>query len=434
MRLRRIALVLVATLAASRAAAQDPEEVRIGITYRPGYVPALVMTPVKPAGGLDDVAGEVDAIVRADLEFSDRFEILDLPDGLRTDGPVNYGLWSQLGAVWLVTADVSGPPSAPILRVGLHDVVYSNLKNVQAFSLPPLGSEGFRMAVHRASDAIVSWATDGEPGIAATRIAFRRRMSDGSIQLFLIDSDGHGLRRLTSGDAIVYSPAFSPGGDRLLYQLLANDGATAVYELDLASGRRRTVSADPGLNITPTYTPGGGIVLAKSSGDRTEIFELGAGRLTRSGGTGALNPSFSPDGRRFAFEATTLGPQQVYVQDANGGSPFLISVYVHGERSSAAEPDWSPLGNRIAYAGWVGGAFQIFAVNPDATERRQLTSRGNNEHPAWAPDGRHLVFSSVRRTGHQLVILDTVTGRTRVLTQGQRDQTPAWSGPLSTAP
>lgn len=420
-----------ATLATVRpAVAQDPSDVRIGLTYRPGYVPVLVMPDVRAGPGLDEVARAVDEIVRTDLEYSDRFEILQVPDSLRTGGPINYGLWNQLGAVWLVTADVSGTPSAPILRVGLHDVVYGDLENVQAFTLPAPTDEGFRMAVHRASDAVVGWATEGEPGIAATRIAFRRRMADGTSQIFIVDSDGHNLRRLTGESGLAYSPSFSPDGSRLLYQVQSERGEQAVYELNLHTGRRRVVSAEPGLNLTPTYTPSGGIALARSAGGGTEVFHTEGGRLTNTGTGDALNPSFAPDGSRFAFEATPLGQQQVYVQSTRGGAPRLISVYVHGERASAAGPDWSPRGDRIAYAGWVDGRFQIFSVNPDGSDRRALTSRGNNEDPSWAPDGRHLVFASETRQGHRLLILDTVSGNTRVLTSGQVDQVPAWSGPL----
>ena len=238
---RRWACVVLAMIGglqmARTAAAQDPTDVRVGLSYRPGYAPVLVMPDVRAGTDLEEVARQVDEIVRTDLEYSDRFEILAVPDSLRSGGPVNYALWNRLGAVWLVTADVSGPPTSPILRVGLHDVVYSDLKNVQAFTLPSPGSDEFRMAVHRASDAVVNWATDGEPGIAATRIAFRRRLSDGTSQVFLIDSDGHNLRRITGDDGLASSPAFSPDGSRLLYQVVATTGDQAVYELDLHSGR-----------------------------------------------------------------------------------------------------------------------------------------------------------------------------------------------------
>ena len=105
--------------------AQDPGDVRVGITYTPGYLPGLVMTPVESDGTLAGYAVQVDSILRRDLDYADRFEIIPVPEDLSTDGPVNYGLWNQLGAVWLVVSEVTGTAAQPVLRVSLHDVVFS---------------------------------------------------------------------------------------------------------------------------------------------------------------------------------------------------------------------------------------------------------------------------------------------------------------------
>lgn len=407
----------------------DPSSVRLGLTYEPGYVPALVVAPVRSGPGLEAAADAAAEILRTDLDYSDRFQILPVPDSLAADGAVNYGLWNQLGAVWLVTADVSGTPASPILRVGLHDVVYGSLRNVQAFSLPAADAESFRMAVHRASDAVVGWATEGEPGIAATRIAFRRRAGDGTSGLWVIDSDGHGLRRVETGAHNIYSPAFSPDGSRIAYAVQDAEGRFSLMEVNLLTGRARTIQRVEGVIQTPAFTPDGRLAYARTADDGSEVFLEGNGQLTRTRGD-ALNPTFSPDGRRFAYEATPLGQQQVYVRDVAGGSPRLISRYLSNERSSAGMPDWSPTGERIAYSAYVDGVFQVFGVNPDGTDRRMLTSRGRNEEPTWAPDGRHIVFTSLNESGRGLWILDTVTGRTRVLVSGQIDELPDWSAPL----
>ncbi len=435
-----LAFAAVAALLAgpSAAAAQEdrPGDVRVGLTYRPGYLPALALPPAEASSeGLAPVAARVDSILRTDLHFSDRFDIVELSDTLEGSSGVRYGLWNELGAVWLVTAHLSGTPSSPLLRVALHDVVYGRLSDVRAFSLPTPSEHGFRMAVHRASDQVVEWAT-GEPGMAASRIAFRRKRADGTADVWVVDSDGHGLRRVTSDSTIVYSPAFSPDGGELLY-VSYREGAPAVYRKDLSTGSLSTVSAVSGVNITPAWAPDGGhAYVARSTAGGTEIFRLGldpvccAERITSTNSGDALNPSLSPDGSRLAFEATPLGEQQVYVMRASGGNPTLISRYVYGERGSAAGPDWSPTGDRIAYQTWVDGRFQIATVNPDGSDRRIVTSEGSNEEPSWAPDGRHLVFRSTREGYHALWVYDTVTGSIRRLVANHVDQTPDWSPSL----
>jgi TolB protein len=444
---RRVPLALAAVAAVCAAAALPVRaqqgggegQVRLGITYKPGYRPGLALPPATTGVGasdLDAVAAGVDTILRRDLDYSDRFDILPVPDSLRAGGAINYGLWNQLGAVWLVATQLQGPADHPLVRVSLHDVVYGNLRNVQAFTLPAGQGEAFRMAVHRIADSLVTWAT-GESGMAATRIAFRRKEgAGGSSDLYMVDSDGDNLHRVTYDTSIVYSPAFSPDGTKLLFVSYVGGNPNA-YELDLRTGRRRTVSAVRGVNLTPVYRPDGQkIAVARTAGEGSDIFELDAGslccatRVTYTDPGDALNPSYSPNGRQIAFTSTSLGEPQVFVQNIGGGGPGLISRYVYGEQGYATSPDWSPRGDRIVYQGWVDGVFQIVTVNPDGSDRRVLTRLGSNEDPAWAPDGRHIVFSSTRQGYHALWVLDAVTGRVRRVAQNHVDQMPAWSGPV----
>ena len=431
-----VVFVAVACLCPAIAFGQDhPEVVRLGITYTPGYQPGLVITAVGHQTGMGEVARGAESILRADLLYADRFEIIPIPDSVGTSEGVNYALWNELGAVYLVNSELSGTTTAPVLRVSLHDVVFGELKEVQSFPLPALEDRGFRMAVHRVSDRVVEWAT-GDPGIAATRIVFRRKAGEGS-DIYAIDYDGENLVRLTSENTIVYSPALSPDASHLLY-VSYDQGWPVAYEKNLSSGARRTISAVEGINVTPVYSPDGNkILLGRTARDHTELFEfarnpLGAPRrvtYTSSGET--LNAAYSPDGSRLAITSSPLGLPQIYVMPVSGGAPQLISRYVYGERGYATSPDWAPENNRIAYQTWVDNSFQIATVSPDGGDRRVMTSAGSNEDPSWAPDGRHLVFSSAGQRGHSLLILDTVSGTVRTLTSGQTDQLPDWSRPLS---
>ena len=425
---------LLFAAAARPAIAQDRGDVRLGITYTPGFQPGLVVTPVGHALELATPAGAAEEILRTDLLYADRFEILPIPDSVTAGQNVNYGLWNSLGAVWLVRSEMTGTPSAPTLRVGLHDVVFGELKQEQSFPLPAADARDFRMAVHRVSDQIVEWAT-GDPGIAATRIVFRRKTGEGS-DVYAIDYDGENLTRLTSENTIVYSPALHPAGAHLLYVSYA-EGRPIVYEKDLRSGTRRTISDVPGVNLTPVYSPDGSrILLARTAGDHAELFELqreppgSPRRVTYTSSGETLNAVYSPDGARLAITSSPLGNPQIYVMPASGGASQLISRYVYGERGYATSPDWAPQNNRIAYQAWVDNSFQVVTVNPNGADRRVMTSAGSNEDPSWAPDGRHLVFASSGSRGHSLLILDTVSGRVRTLTSGQVDQLPDWSAPL----
>jgi hypothetical protein len=121
--MRRVLLSLAALAAGAGAlAAQDAgrasDAIRIGITYRPGTRPGLV---VVPGPGLDSVR----AIIARDLDFSDRFQMIEVgPDASATarstGGPLNYGLYRTFGADHAVEI----VPAGSGVTVRLHPSVH----------------------------------------------------------------------------------------------------------------------------------------------------------------------------------------------------------------------------------------------------------------------------------------------------------------------
>lgn len=428
MRLRPIpfaALVAAAVLLPAAASAQDSVVVRLRATYETGRAPGLVVLPFAGTGG-----SEAAAIIRRDLEYSDRFQVRDAASA-RAGQPVDLAAWTRQGADWVV--DGAATPSAGggvSLRVTLYDAVYGHRKGEGLFDVPRAGSAGYRMAVHAVSDAVVRWAT-GEPGMAASRIAFVTQ-GRGSKEIWIVDSDGENLQRMTGDGAIALSPSWSPDGRRIAYTSYRT-GQPFLYERDLGSGADRLLSDRDGINITPSYSPDGRTVaFATTVAGNTQIATIGPEGLrqhTRGRGFENLSPTWSPDGRRFAFVSDRLGEPQIYVM-APGGEPRLVSEYTYGSRGYSTSPDWSPAGPVVAYHTRIGGRMQVAALNVDGGRPRVLTERFTHEDPSWAPDGRHLVLASPDREGGGLFVLDTVTGRIRRLVAGRGHGLPDWSPAL----
>jgi len=69
-------ILLAVLLSVAQDTSAIDRGVRIGIIYRPGVRPGLVMLP-RTGMGLDSVR----AIVSRDLDYSDRFEVITLPGG-----------------------------------------------------------------------------------------------------------------------------------------------------------------------------------------------------------------------------------------------------------------------------------------------------------------------------------------------------------------
>lgn len=434
MRARSLRFALaVALSAAGGAAAQDTTGtvVQLQTTYETRDLSGFVVLPFAGSGEAAAAAAASAEIVRRDLELSDRFQVRDA-SGARSGEAVDLSLWRERGADWVLQGTLAPSAGGYALRLTLHDAVYNQVKGTGTFELPRPGDRRFRMAAHAAADQVVRWAT-GEPGMAASRIAFVMPGRQ-SKEIYLVDSDGQNVTRLTSDGSIALSPAWSPDGSRIAYASYRS-GGLVLYERSLATGQDRVVSDRDGLNITPAYAPDGRtIAFATSAAGNTEIATVGPGGLrqqTRARRAASLSPTYAPDGGRIAFVSDRLGEPQIYVMEL-GGEPRLISEYTYGRRGYSTSPDWSPTAPRIAYHARLNGGYQLVTIDADGGRGRLLTSSGRNEDPSWAPDGRHLVFSS-DRDGGGLFVLDTVTGRVRQLVRGRGLGLPDWSPPLARA-
>ncbi len=427
------ALAALAALALARgAAAQDTtkayEGVRVGINYTPGARPGLV---VIPGQGLDSVR----AIVRRDLDYSDRFEMIQMgdPGGAAAGtaaGPINYGLYKALGADFAVelSADQGGRTT-----VRLHDVGRALLANQQSVALPPPSDANFRLAVHVLSDEIVRWAT-GTPGIAATRILYVQNE-----RIWEMDSDGAAARPLTPDGQTSLSPAWSPDGRRMAFTKLVQ-GRGGIFIQTIATGEvSQLPGTNVGLNITPMFSPDGQrVVYARSDEKGTDIFVATLGgqtpqRLTVGRFSDNLSPTYSPDGRRIAFISTRAGPPQLYVMGADGTEQELFAPFDFGVTGPSYAPEWSPDGSAVVFHREVSGTPQVFVLTVAGRKLRQITSMGRNEDATWAPDGRHLCFVSDRTGARQLWVIDTETGRNRQLSTPGWARLPAWSRRLAGA-
>jgi Tol biopolymer transport system component len=73
---------------------------------------------------------------------------------------------------------------------------------------------------------------------------------------------------------------------------------------------------------------------------------------------------------------------------------FLNATRITNDQAYDREPDYSPDGRQIAFSSqWRQGILkpQIWVMNSDGTEVRQLTQNGGR-HPSWSPDGSKIVY------------------------------------------
>ncbi|TMC75454.1 MAG: hypothetical protein E6J09_12830 [Chloroflexi bacterium] len=102
-----------------------------------------------------------------------------------------------------------------------------------------------------------------------------------------------------------------------------------------------------------------------------------------------LRPSWSPDGKRIAFQSNRDGPYHIYVMDSDGGN---LNQLTNGD-SDDRHPAWSPDGKYVAVDSGDAVKREIWTIEISSRRRAQVTKLGAiASFPSWSPDGRKLGF------------------------------------------
>ncbi len=142
--------------------------------------------------------------------------------------------------------------------------------------------------------------------------------------------------------------------------------------------------------------------------------------LTLNEGTN-MAVALSPAGDTLAYDL--LG--RIWLMPVGGGEGKAIT----DPYGNAREPSWSPDGKKIAFQAYWDGNWHIYTVNTDGSDLKQMTT-GDFDHrePSWSPDGTSLAFASDRNGSYDIWRLQIVTEKLEALTSGDGNEYgPAWS-------
>jgi Ca2+-binding RTX toxin-like protein len=252
-------------------------------------------------------------------------------------------------------------------------IAFDGLIDNDIFSVNPSGVPApVRVTTNPVAGDHATYSPDG------SRIAFHGNGSTND-DVFVMNSDGTGIRRITRDNANNTRPAWSPDGTRIAYVSRRN---TATFPNPGEDDEIFTMNAD-------------------GSGQR---------RLTNNDGDDT-SPAWSPNGVRLAFTAfRNFGPNTnsdaimvMNATDANGDGNGDNERVFQANGGPDGNPVWSPDGAKIAWDDnadiLVKGSATGNVVNPDTIPR--LTDAGNGRdgfQPAWSPDGSRVAFIGRRPT------------------------------------
>ena len=219
----------------------------------------------------------------------------------------------------------------------------------------------------------------------------------------------------------------SPDGRQVALAIEGQEVQTWLYDLSRETLTRLTFEGD--LNLNPIWTPDGKRIAFNSNkeGVANVYWQLADGsgraeRLTTSEDT-QFPMSWSPDGQQLAFvEVSSTTGYDIWVLRLSDrkAQPFLRTPF------NESAPRFSPDGRWLAYISDESGRYEIYVQPyPGPGGKWQISTEGGTE-PVWNPNGRELFY----RSGNKMMAAEITmqpgfsADKPRVLFEGPYVPTP----------
>jgi hypothetical protein len=250
---------------------------------------------------------------------------------------------------------------------------------------------------------------------------------DGNAEIYVKDTAGGSVTRLTNNPEIDDWPDWSPGGSKLAFTRYSA-GKPDIFVMNADGSGQANLTNNADWDTGPSWSPDGSKIAFGSNrvGGTLQIWVMnadgsGAVQLTD---TPKLNtsPDWSPDGGKIAFESMRDGQREIYVMNANGTGPTRLTF-----TDNNYGPEWSPNGQWIVFSSSDG----IWKMKGDGTNLMQLTTNAApmvfDVHPAWSPDGTRIIFDSKRDgNGDLWIVKPDGTGLEKYTSNVSADLNPSW--------
>jgi TolB protein len=253
-----------------------------------------------------------------------------------------------------------------------------------------------------------------------------------------MNADGSRQRRLAEGN-VHFSVAWSPDGQKMLFErpdwrlprgVVPGEFAEELYSMNADGSGQRRLTRNPARDKDPVWSPDGRRIAFPREHDLWLMNPDGSGQrsLTPAAHLWSGGANWSPDGRKLAFTRRSrvwdVGKTHIYIMNADGSERRRLTQRGGG-------PEWSPDGKMIAFDGPQRYRLDrtplqgIFVIKADGSERRRLTQRGGS--PAWSSDGKMIAFDRKVASGVELVVMTADGSRKRTLTRADSWFRFAWS-------
>lgn len=228
-----------------------------------------------------------------------------------------------------------------------------------------------------AVDYSPSWSPDGR------QILYTSEIAGPTAALEVVNANGSRKVRLTNHLVGGGAAAWSPDGTKILFTLIDENGRTAIAIMNRDGSHFATLTPYATTYGDPVWSPNGKLIaydfFEKPQIDAANVFVMDIdgthmARLTVNSDKGSFGPVWSLDGKRIAFWAGNVDDPTQYVRVMNSDGSGTVQL----TKNWSGGFSWSPDSSKIAYSMDTSQEPEIFVVNADGTNIRQVTHNPTN--------------------------------------------------------